>query len=103
MEFRQLSKNKFHPVKTTGIEINSFYFASGGDPECAPAACSASGASGGPAEALQASCAPHQVFIIPFNPFMPTVPIFAVRETTSLGIMGAPRVPPLNPSETIVF
>ena len=28
---------------------------------------------------------------------------FAVRETASLGIMGAPRVPPLNPSETIVF
>ena len=28
---------------------------------------------------------------------------FAVRETASLSIMGAPRVPPLNPSETIVF
>ena len=28
---------------------------------------------------------------------------FAVRETASLGIMGAPRVPPLNPSETIVL
>ena len=38
-----------------------------------------------------------------FNPFMPTVPTFAVRETTSLGIMGEPRVPPLNLSETIVF
>ena len=38
-----------------------------------------------------------------FNPFMPTVPTFAVRETASLGIMGAPRVPPLNPSETIVL
>ena len=25
---------------------------------------------------------------------------FAVRETASLGIMGAPRVPPLNPPET---
>ena len=28
---------------------------------------------------------------------------FAVRETASLGIRGAPRVPPLNPSETIVL
>ena len=28
---------------------------------------------------------------------------FAVRETVSLGIMGAPRVPPLNPSESIVL
>ena len=27
----------------------------------------------------------------------------AVRETASLGIMGEPRVPPLNPAETIVF
>ena len=32
---------------------------------------------------------------MPFNPFVPTVPTFAVRETASLGIMGAPRVPPL--------
>ena len=37
------------------------------------------------------------------NPFFPTVPTFAVRETASLGMMGAPRVPPLNPSETIVL
>ena len=37
------------------------------------------------------------------NPFVPTVPTFAVRETASLGIMGEPRVPPLNPSETIVL
>ena len=37
------------------------------------------------------------------NPFFPTVPTFDVRETASLGIMGAPRVPPLNPSETIVL
>ena len=28
---------------------------------------------------------------------------FAVRETASLGIMGAPRVTPLNPSVTIVL
>ena len=28
---------------------------------------------------------------------------FAVRETASLGIMGEPRVPPINPSETIVL
>ena len=28
---------------------------------------------------------------------------FAVVETASLGIMGAPRVPPLNPSESIVL
>ena len=38
-----------------------------------------------------------------FNPFVPTVPTFAVRETASLGIMGAPRVPPLNPEESIVL
>merc|ERR1719452_355281 len=31
------------------------------------------------------------------------VPTFAVRETASLGIMGVPWVPPLNPSETIVL
>ena len=37
------------------------------------------------------------------NPFFPTVPTCAVRETASLGIMRAPRAPPLNPSETIVF
>ena len=42
-------------------------------------------------------------FLDLFNPFFPTVPIFAVQETASLGIMGAPRVPPLNPSKTIVF
>ena len=29
--------------------------------------------------------------------------IFAVRETASLGMMGETRVPPLNPSETIVL
>ena len=28
---------------------------------------------------------------------------FAVRETASLGIIGEPRVPPLNPSESIVL
>ena len=28
---------------------------------------------------------------------------FVVRETASLGIMGEPRVPPLNPSESIVL
>ena len=37
------------------------------------------------------------------NPFLPTVPTFAVRETASLVIMGASRGPPLNPSETIVL
>ena len=37
------------------------------------------------------------------NPFFLTVLTFAVRETASLGIMGAPRVPPLNTSETIVL
>ena len=31
------------------------------------------------------------------------LPTFAVRETASLVIMGALRVPPLNPSETIVL
>ena len=34
---------------------------------------------------------------------MPTVPTFAVREPASLGIMGVPRVPPLNPSESILL
>merc|ERR1719154_566022 len=34
---------------------------------------------------------------VALNQFFPTVPTFAVRETASLGIMGAPRVPPLNP------
>ena len=38
-----------------------------------------------------------------YIPFFPTVPTFAVRETASLGIMGEPRVPPLNPSESIVL
>ena len=38
-----------------------------------------------------------------FNPFVPTVPTCAVRETASLGIMGEPRVPPSNPSESIVL
>ena len=33
----------------------------------------------------------------------PLRPTFAVRETASLGIIGAPRVTPLNPSETIVL
>ena len=57
--------------------------------------------------------APHAPWLHPWfakvpdqftiNPFFPTVPTFAVRETASLGIMGAPRVPSLNPSETIVF
>ena len=37
------------------------------------------------------------------NPFFPTVPIFAVREIASLGIMGEPRISPLNPPEMIVF
>ena len=32
-----------------------------------------------------------------------TCTTFAVRETASLGIMGEPRVPPLNPSESIVL
>ena len=34
---------------------------------------------------------------------LPVRSTFAVRETASLGIMGAPRVPPLNPSESIVL
>ena len=38
-----------------------------------------------------------------FNPFFPSVPTFAVRETASLGIMGTSRVPPLNLSEMIVL
>ena len=43
------------------------------------------------------------------NPFLPTV-AFSTKfqhllseRLTSLGIMGEPRVPPLNPSETIVL
>ena len=34
---------------------------------------------------------------------LPVRSTFAVRETASLGIMGPPRVPPLNPSELIVL
>ena len=33
--------------------------------------------------------------MILINPFVPTVPTCAVRETASLGIMGAPEVLPL--------
>ena len=44
-----------------------------------------------------------EITLFNLNPFFPTVPTCAVRETASLGIMGAPRVPPLNPSEMIVF
>ena len=51
-----------------------------------------------PAKALDSTCR-ENVFT---NPFFPTVPC-AVRETASLGIMGEPRVPPLNPSESIVL
>ena len=39
------------------------------------------------------SRAPDVVTLV--NPFFPTVPTFAVRETASHGIMGAPEVPPL--------
>ena len=35
--------------------------------------------------------------------FRNQVPTFAVRETAYLGIMGEPRVPPLNPSDSIVL
>ena len=53
---------------------------------------------------IQAIVIVHQLsHLVALNPFMPTVPTFAVRETVSLGIMGEPRVPPLNPSETIVL
>ena len=47
----------------------------------------------------------HRNVFVPgmFNPFVPTVPTCAVRETASLGIMGAPRVPPLSPSESILL
>ena len=41
-----------------------------------------------------------------FNPFLPTVAFsqhMLSERLTSLGIMGEPRVPPLNPSETIVL
>ena len=38
-----------------------------------------------------------------YSHVVPTVPTCAVRETASLDIMGAPQVPPLNPSESIVL
>ena len=38
---------------------------------------------------------PRHVLIHPFNPFMPTVPTFAVRETNVFRQNGAPEVPPL--------
>ena len=50
---------------------------------------------------LQQEVRPRWVLFV--DPFMPTVPTFAVQETASLSIMGAPRVPPLNPSESIVL
>ena len=47
------------------------------------------------------------VEVLSYKPLMLNVQhlrsTFAVRETASLGIMGAPRVPPLNPSESIVL
>ena len=59
---------------------------------------------GHPAEqTVEAYLAAMQVNYYFINPFLTTVPTFAVRETASLGIMGAPRVPPLNPSESIVL
>ena len=52
---------------------------------------------------LELVCINQHSIGICINPFVPTVPTFAVRETASLGIMGEPRVPPLNPSKTIVL
>ena len=43
----------------------------------------------------------HHIRLTHFCPTLRST--FAVRETASLGIMGAPRVPLLNPSETIVL
>ena len=45
----------------------------------------------------------HMCFLTHFYP--PLRSTFAVRQTASLGlgIMGEPRLPPLNPSETIVL
>ena len=55
----------------------------------------------------QGSVIAHILFLLYINEllnlFVPTVPTCAVRETASLGIMGAPRVPPLNLSESIVL
>ena len=46
----------------------------------------------------------HSKVFITFNPFMPTGAFnICCPRDCALGIMGAPRVPPLNPSETIVF
>ena len=42
----------------------------------------------------------HQILTHLYPPLRST---FAVRETASPGLMGAPRVPPLNPSESIVL
>ena len=44
-----------------------------------------------------------RIKLVFLNPFVSTVPTFAVRETATLGIMGTPRVPPFNPSESIVL
>ena len=41
--------------------------------------------------------------VVPTHLCQPLRSTFAVRETASLGIIGAPRVPPLNPSESIVL
>ena len=61
---------------------------------------------GFPSERKNVLSSERKIRIVPNSlprtyPFVPTVPTCAVRETASLGIMGAPRVPPLNPSESI--
>ena len=44
-----------------------------------------------------------KLYTIQINPFLPSVPTFAVRETDDSRHNGGNSGPPLNPSETIVL
>ena len=43
------------------------------------------------------------IYFLVLTHFCPPFPHLLSERLTSLGIMGEPRVPPLNPSETIVL
>ena len=70
------------------------------------------GSGGRPYKKLESPRSRVAVYVTAAMPFFqvslthlcrPVRSTFAVRETASLGIMGEPRVPPLNPSESIVL
>ena len=68
--------------------------------------CSTSGATGKPGRQQAGCCHGYrggaQVTREPIN-LHPVYQHLLSKRLTSLGIMGKPRVPPLNPSETIVL